>query len=86
MRSMKTILGDGQARLEAWIRQQMHNAADTIGYDLEDVPRAERWAVLMDYAADQMFAATGEEAEAFRLMNRTTRFTILKREAKTWSL
>lgn len=85
-RKLSSILGDGQARLEAWVRQQMQTAAETIGYDLETIPRRDRWAALLDYAADQMFAQTGEQAEAFRLMDQTKRNALLKREAKMWSL
>ncbi len=70
----------------SWARAQVHQAAETIGYDLEDVPEEERAAVLADFAGDLIYRATGKEAEAFRLLKPAVQVHTITVAAREWSL
>lgn len=77
---------ESRDRLYDWVRSQMNVAAEMIGYDLQDIAEEERASALADYAADQMYSATGEMAEAFRLLQDDQRRQWIRTASEEFSL
>jgi len=58
-----------RTELQKWVASQARMAAEMICADFEDVPEDERPGALADYTADNViYPATGEMAEAYRLL------------------